>query len=172
MRGKFSKAVLFAVFFFLFTIPGQATKPEHDVYVNAFSGYQLSYPAGWILDTSSAETGYVALFDQRALSTQGISLDLLIGIKIEILTDLTQENIAQLIDGCSVSTEIQFQETKRQDSQYWCYFDETLMIIVPLVQETGNAVLIAYIPEENKKTAYWQLYNQILISFQQYKASP
>jgi len=173
MRKKVSvEGVVFVLLFFLCTITGQTTEPAQHVYINALYGYQISYPTDWTLDVNSAANGYVALFDQRALSTQDVSLELLIGIKIEIMSDLPEEDIARLLDGCSFSSEIMFQDLRLQQSQYWQYFQETFMIIVPFKETGGGAVLIAYIPEKNKEAAYWQQFNQIVLSFQPFKASP
>jgi len=155
------KVFIAGLIVFLCTLTGQATEPKQDVYINAFSDYQISYPADWIIDVSSAKNGYVALFDPRALSTKDTSLELLIGMKIEILTNLEPEDMTNLIAGCSVSPEITFQELRMKQNQYWCYSQETLIIIVPL----GKTVLIAYIPEKDKKTTYWQQFNQILFTF-------
>lgn len=163
-------------------------------YQDNLYNFRFDYPKSWKLDISTKQKGYLALYDPAALKARDEyqTLDLLSGIKVEILTypKENQEEIAQSLAGTTVcfsltkdKNKIQLRCAETPDKKMVVtpageplpIFTEVpylLYIISHIKGESHQSLIIAYIVEKEKKEHYQQIYNQIVLSFVFAKRDP
>ena len=169
MKKMIVLGILFVLLPFSGSLNGKPYDDNWQQYSNKSFGYTLSYPSGWIIKTDQEKNGYVSLFDKRALSIQDSSLELLVGIKIEIISNMSEYDYQTLL--AETTPETRFlkdgKEINQEQIKQYSYQDQNSFIIIVPMEKDLETVIIAYIPEKNKKAAYTKQLDQILRRFKQ-----
>jgi len=140
-------------------------------YENAQIGFTFTYPANWLLVDNFEQGKIISLFTPDALQTKETTMDLVLGLKIEIyLLEKDEENERRK----TIAKEKPCALLNKQGlalPQY-CFESENCFIISTLLPVKNNAFyFIAYIPEKEKKNQYWAEYDKIILSFSSIKNS-
>jgi len=142
--------------------PGKAILSELIIYQNKKDNFQFTYPSTWILKSDQEKDGYLALFDPIALSKQSLTLELVVGIKLEFICLKEEEEINSFLKGL-IATQVIEKENKKIQL-YEELIDDCLIIVSPITIGQNDLMVLGYIPQKDKIGYYRPIYNQIVLS--------
>ncbi|MBD3359437.1 MAG: hypothetical protein GF365_01880 [Candidatus Buchananbacteria bacterium] len=166
--------LLWGIIVLLISLKTEGEKQELASYQDKSYKFQFAYPKNWVLQADDAKKGYLALYSPDALAANQKykTNELLCGIKIEILT-LNKNRAAtftQMTNG--MTTCFVLQKKKEKINQYCKKVTDKqaehpyLFYILSVVKGNNyKTLIIAYIPEKEKKQKYKKKYDQIILSF-------
>ncbi len=166
--------LLWGIIVLLINLNTSGEKQELVSYQDPYYKFSFDYPKNWVLQKNDVPNGYLALYSPDALAaSQKYKTDeLLCGIKIEILT-LTKnraETFTQMADGMTACFVLQ--KDKKQINQYCKEVAEKqaenpyLFYVLSVVKGNNyKALIIAYLPEKEKKEKHKKRYDQLVLSF-------
>ncbi|MCX6745092.1 MAG: hypothetical protein NTX82_06225 [Candidatus Parcubacteria bacterium] len=131
---------------------------EMTLYHSPKFGFSLEYPSNWLLVPDEANN-YIALYHPKSLSHQKQTLELISGLKIEILP------IADFSEIITYLKENQMNKIPGNYEQYVLRDKRCYYLATVISGPKWNYLILGYFPEKKKEAVYLPLYQKIVQSF-------
>jgi hypothetical protein len=145
---------LLVLLFCLAVSTAQGQAEEMKAYENDTFGFYVTCPQTWRIDPDEAN-GYFALYSPEALTKSHYTLDLVSGLKMEILPKNNKE-LANFLSRNDLRQKV------KGSNQYFFRDSDCYYLFTVIKGSKWNFLIIGYFPEKKKEALYVPQYQKVV----------